>query len=151
MEPEQSAMLEVRRSRRSPREAEKALIPAIPTYRIDHPFRSSIEKICALIDAESPAHLETCRSFLRQKTASTTGEGIQETAELIKSFIEKIGGTVAFWAAPYFVFSRILKIPVVAGGLGHGGKQHVANEYMTLKGLRDFEKFVATFLYLMAS
>ena len=58
---------------------------------------------------------------------------------------------MATWAAPYFVFSRILKIPVASGGLGHGGKQHVANEYMTVKGLRDFEKFVATFLYLMAS
>jgi len=57
---------------------------------------------------------------------------------------------IATWAAPYFVFSRILGLPVVSGGLGHGGKQHVANEYMTVKGLRDFEKFVVTFLYFMA-
>jgi acetylornithine deacetylase/succinyl-diaminopimelate desuccinylase-like protein len=57
---------------------------------------------------------------------------------------------IATWAAPYFVFSRILKLPVVSGGLGHGGRQHVANEYMTVEGLRDFEKFVATFLYSMA-
>ena len=57
---------------------------------------------------------------------------------------------MATWAAPYFVFSRILKLPVVSGGLGHGGRQHVANEYMTVRGLRDFEKFVATFLYLTA-
>jgi acetylornithine deacetylase/succinyl-diaminopimelate desuccinylase-like protein len=55
---------------------------------------------------------------------------------------------IATWAAPYFVFSRILKLPVAAGGLGHGGRQHVANEFMTVQGLRDFEKFVATFLYL---
>ncbi len=57
---------------------------------------------------------------------------------------------MATWAAPYFVFSRILRIPVVAGGLGHGGRAHVANEYMRVAGLKDFEKFVATFLYLMA-
>ncbi len=57
---------------------------------------------------------------------------------------------MATWAAPYFVFSRILGLPVVSGGLGHGARQHVANEYMTVKGLADFEKFVATFLYLMA-
>ncbi len=57
---------------------------------------------------------------------------------------------IATWAAPYFVFSRILGLPVVSGGLGHGGRQHVANEYMTVKGLRDFEKFVVTFLYFMA-
>jgi acetylornithine deacetylase/succinyl-diaminopimelate desuccinylase-like protein len=58
---------------------------------------------------------------------------------------------IATWAAPYFVFSRILGLPVVSGGLGHGKRQHVANEYMTVKGLADFEKFVATFLYLLAS
>jgi acetylornithine deacetylase/succinyl-diaminopimelate desuccinylase-like protein len=55
---------------------------------------------------------------------------------------------MATWAAPYFVFSRILELPVVSGGLGHGGRQHAANEYMTVQGLADFEKFVATFLYL---
>jgi len=58
---------------------------------------------------------------------------------------------IATWAAPYFVFSRFLSLPVVSGGLGHGGRQHVANEYMTVQGLKDFEMFVATFLYLMAS
>ena len=57
---------------------------------------------------------------------------------------------LATWAAPYFVFSRILNLPVVSGGMGHGGKQHAANEYMTVKGLLDFEKFVATFLYSVA-
>jgi acetylornithine deacetylase/succinyl-diaminopimelate desuccinylase-like protein len=57
---------------------------------------------------------------------------------------------LATWAAPYFAFSRILGLPVISGGLGHGAKQHVANEYMTVKGLKDFEMFVATFLYLMA-
>jgi acetylornithine deacetylase/succinyl-diaminopimelate desuccinylase-like protein len=57
---------------------------------------------------------------------------------------------MATWAAPYFVFSRILKMPVVAGGLGHGGRQHNPNEYMTVEGLREFEKFVVTFLYGLA-
>jgi acetylornithine deacetylase/succinyl-diaminopimelate desuccinylase-like protein len=57
---------------------------------------------------------------------------------------------LATWAAPYFVFSQILGLPVVSGGLGHGSKQHVANEYMTVNGLKDYEKFVAAFLYIMA-
>jgi len=56
---------------------------------------------------------------------------------------------MATWAAPYFVFSRILRLPLVSGGLGHGGRQHSPDEYMTVKGLRDFEKFVATFLSLL--
>jgi acetylornithine deacetylase/succinyl-diaminopimelate desuccinylase-like protein len=57
---------------------------------------------------------------------------------------------MATWTAPYFVYSRILGLPVAAGGLGHGGRPHVANEYMTVQGLRAFEKFSATFLSLMA-
>jgi acetylornithine deacetylase/succinyl-diaminopimelate desuccinylase-like protein len=57
---------------------------------------------------------------------------------------------MATWAAPYFVYSRILSLPVVAGGLGFAGRPHAANEYMSVEGLQAFEKFVATFLYLMA-
>jgi acetylornithine deacetylase/succinyl-diaminopimelate desuccinylase-like protein len=55
------------------------------------------------------------------------------------------------WAAPYFVFSRQPGLPVVAGGLGHGGHAHARNEYFIVEGLRRFEKFVATFLYKFAS
>jgi acetylornithine deacetylase/succinyl-diaminopimelate desuccinylase-like protein len=54
------------------------------------------------------------------------------------------------YAAPYFAFQRILDMPVVCGGLGHGGRAHVSNEYMSVKGLKDFEKFVATLLYTVA-
>jgi len=57
---------------------------------------------------------------------------------------------MAIWAAPYFTFSRILDLPVVSGGLGQGGRAHVANEYMSVSGLKTFEKFVATFLYTVA-
>jgi hypothetical protein len=49
-----------------------------------------------------------------------------------------------------FVFSRILRLPVVSGGLGHGGHQHNPNQYMTVEGLRDFEKFVPSFLYAVS-
>ena len=52
---------------------------------------------------------------------------------------------------PYFVFSTMLRLPVVSGGFGHGGRQRVVTEYMTVKGLKDFEKFVVTFFYALAS
>lgn len=55
------------------------------------------------------------------------------------------------FAAPYFAFQRILGMPVVCGGLGHGGRAHVSNEYMSVAGLKDFEKFVATLLYSVAA
>ena len=57
---------------------------------------------------------------------------------------------MATWTAPYFVFSRILRLPVVSGGLGFGNRPHSPNEYMTVEGLRDFEKWVATFFYQLA-
>jgi hypothetical protein len=41
-------------------------------------------------------------------------------------------------------------LPFAAGGLGHGDRPHVANEYMSVSGLKVFEKFAATFLSLMA-
>jgi acetylornithine deacetylase/succinyl-diaminopimelate desuccinylase-like protein len=58
---------------------------------------------------------------------------------------------MATWAAPYFVFSRILRLPVVSGGLGYGNRPHSPDEYMTVEGLREFEKFVVTFLYELAA
>jgi acetylornithine deacetylase/succinyl-diaminopimelate desuccinylase-like protein len=58
---------------------------------------------------------------------------------------------MATWAAPYFGFSRFLELPVVAGGLGHGGHAHARNEYFVVEGLRRFEKFVATLLYRFAN
>ena len=45
---------------------------------------------------------------------------------------------------PLFRFSRILRLPVVSGGLGYGDRQHNPDEYMTAEGLRELEKFVVT-------
>jgi acetylornithine deacetylase/succinyl-diaminopimelate desuccinylase-like protein len=53
---------------------------------------------------------------------------------------------LATWAAPYFAFSRLLGLPVVSAGLGHGGHAHARNEYFVVESLKRFEKFVATVL-----
>jgi acetylornithine deacetylase/succinyl-diaminopimelate desuccinylase-like protein len=53
-------------------------------------------------------------------------------------------------AAPYFAFQRVLGLPVICGGIGHGCRAHAASEYMSIQGLREFEKFVSTFLYFIA-
>ncbi|MFD1037480.1 M20/M25/M40 family metallo-hydrolase [Virgibacillus byunsanensis] len=49
-------------------------------------------------------------------------------------------------SAPYYVFERHLKIPYVAGGMGHGSRQHSSDEYCTVQGVLDFEKSMAIFL-----
>ena len=59
-----------------------------------------LQKVHAAIDEAFPAHLERCRAFLKQKSVSATGEGIVETAQMVKSFVEEIGGTVVLWGIP---------------------------------------------------
>lgn len=50
-------------------------------------------------------------------------------------------------SAPYYVFQRILGMPYIAGGLGHGSRQHSSNEYCTVQGILDFQKSVVAFLH----
>lgn len=54
------------------------------------------------------------------------------------------------WSSPYYLFDRLLGLPYVIFGLGHGGGAHAPNEYCTVAGLKDFMKSVATFLYRFA-
>jgi hypothetical protein len=48
----------------------------------------SLKKVYSAIDSRFPEHLEQYRAFLRQKSISATGEGIRETAEWVKCFID---------------------------------------------------------------
>ncbi|BAS27999.1 M20/M25/M40 family metallo-hydrolase [Limnochorda pilosa] len=55
-----------------------------------------------------------------------------------------MGRTPQIWplnpgSAPYYVFERILGVPYVTGGLGHGSRQHSTDEYCTVAGVLDFE------------
>ena len=64
---------------------------------------------------------------------------------------EKLHGEVQVWpinpgSAPYYVFERLLKLPYVTGGLGHGARQHSSNEYCTVAGVLDFERSMVTFV-----
>lgn len=49
-------------------------------------------------------------------------------------------------SAPYYVFERLLGLPYVTGGLGHGSRQHSSNEYCTVAGILAFERSMVTFL-----
>jgi acetylornithine deacetylase/succinyl-diaminopimelate desuccinylase-like protein len=50
-------------------------------------------------------------------------------------------------ATPYYLFSDVLGIPFVSGGLGRAGGSHSVDEFASVSGLRLFEKSVVTFLY----
>ncbi|RLF20053.1 MAG: hypothetical protein DRN15_03245 [Thermoprotei archaeon] len=55
-------------------------------------------------------------------------------------------------SAPFYAFaSPPLSLPFVMAGLGHGSRAHAPNEYITVKGLKDLEKYIVTFIYEYAS
>ncbi len=50
--------------------------------------------------------------------------------------------------APMYLFCREpFNMKMLFGGLGHGGLAHAPNEYITVNGLRNFEKSIVSFLY----
>jgi acetylornithine deacetylase/succinyl-diaminopimelate desuccinylase-like protein len=53
-------------------------------------------------------------------------------------------------ASPYYLFSRVLGIPYVWGGLGRAGGSHAPDEYASVDGLKLFEKSIVTFLHKFA-
>lgn len=53
-----------------------------------------------------------------------------------------IGGS-----APFYLFTKQLGLPLVMGGLCHGGNAHSANEYAVLDQIELYEKSIATFLF----
>jgi len=49
-------------------------------------------------------------------------------------------------SAPFYAFSRKLKLPVIATGLGYGARAHAPNEFITVDGLKRSIKYAAVFL-----
>ena len=55
------------------------------------------------------------------------------------------GGTM-----PAFAFDEYLRLPWVAGGLGHGARAHAPNEYASIDGMRRFMAGEASLVYAAA-
>ena len=136
----------------------KTVLPRVATAKLDVRFGPNLEpeeviaKIKAHLRAGGFRDIEV--TVRESYTWSKTNYDEALVQHLIRAYQQHGRAPevwpMATWTAPYFVFSRILRLPVVAGGLGYGNRPHGPNEYMTVKGLRDFEQFVATFLYQVA-
>ncbi|WP_233183929.1 M20/M25/M40 family metallo-hydrolase [Paenibacillus sonchi] len=75
------------------------------------------------------------------------------SVQTLKRMYELMGARPQIWpwnpgSAPYFLFGKILGLPYVTGGMGHGSRQHSSNEYCTVKGVLDFEKSMVYYLNL---
>ena len=133
----------------------KTILPRVATAKVDIRFGPFLEpdevidKFCKHLKRHGFDDIDVV--VKESYTWSKTDVGNPLVQRLIRAY-EKHGRKpqvwpMATWTAPYFVFSRILKLPVVSGGLGYGNRPHSPDEYMTVEGLREFEKFVVTFLY----
>jgi len=138
--------------------ATKTILPRKATAKIDIRFGPKTEPdevVKKLQDYLIERGFDDIEVVVREKYTWSKTDFSEPIVQKMVSAYQSLGiepeiWPIATWTAPYFVFSRILGLPVVSGGLGHGAKEHVANEYMTVRGLMDFEKFVATFIYMMA-
>ena len=80
-----------------------------------------------------------------------TGLGANPAAQALVKTYRELGYEPEIWphlagSAPFYLFTEVLNIPTALGGLGHGGRAHSPNEYVTLDGLKQYEKSVAGFL-----
>jgi acetylornithine deacetylase/succinyl-diaminopimelate desuccinylase-like protein len=53
-------------------------------------------------------------------------------------------------ATPYYLYTEVLGLPFVWGGLGSAGGSHGPDEWCSLQGLRDLQRSTATFLVAFA-
>jgi acetylornithine deacetylase/succinyl-diaminopimelate desuccinylase-like protein len=61
---------------------------------------------------------------------------------------ETVTWPIYFASTPLVVFAREpLKLPVVSAGIGYMGREHQANEYFTVEGLRLYEKYLCRLLH----
>ncbi|MEX2725133.1 MAG: M20/M25/M40 family metallo-hydrolase [Candidatus Freyarchaeota archaeon] len=51
-------------------------------------------------------------------------------------------------SAPFYLFTKPpFNMKFIMSGPGHGGRAHAPNEYLMVDGIKDFEKYIASFLY----
>lgn len=78
--------------------------------------------------------------------------GVYNKHKLTPSVAPRLAGS-----APYYLFTDRLKLPMVAGGIGHGSGAHAPNEYMVIEpkagsnvaGLAAIEKFYVDLLFAL--
>lgn len=97
---------------------------------------------------EVEIHVEDAYKWSKTSVNSAPARAIMRT-------YSELGHEPEIWphlagSAPFYLFTDVLEIPVVLGGLGHGGRVHSPNEYATVAGLKDHERSIAVFMYRLA-
>jgi acetylornithine deacetylase/succinyl-diaminopimelate desuccinylase-like protein len=144
----------------------KTILPHVATAKLDsrlvpdqHPD-SALALIRRHLDARGFTDLEI------RKLSGYPPAQSSVSAPLVRAAISaynKYGFTTSVaprlaGSAPYYVFTQRLKLPMVAGGIGHGSGAHAPDEYMVIEpaagskiaGLAAIEKFYVDLLYALA-
>lgn len=89
-------------------------------------------------------------------TCGYNSAGTSREDPAVKSAVraaESLGYQSVMWpiytgSAPLVMFNEPpLNLPIVSAGLGRMGGSHRDNEFITLEGIRIYEKFIAAFLH----
>lgn len=116
----------------------------VPDMDVD----STVRMLRSHLDAAGFEHVEMeIKNAYPWAKVSASSEAVQ----CLFTACQRHADSVAYWpihqgAAPLYLFSQLLGLPFAVGGLGHGGRSHAVNEYITLEGLDLFQRSMASFL-----
>jgi acetylornithine deacetylase/succinyl-diaminopimelate desuccinylase-like protein len=139
-------------------EGTKTIIPHEARAKVDVRMVPNMvpERVVELIRAHLDRHgysdieIDVLDAYKWSKTSVNSAP-----ARAIMDTYRQLGHEPEIWphlagSAPFYLFTDVLNIPVVLGGLGHGGRVHSPNEYAPVAGLKDHEKSIAVFMYRLA-
>ncbi|MDY7227889.1 M20/M25/M40 family metallo-hydrolase [Hyalangium rubrum] len=144
----------------------KTILPHKATAKLDSRLvpdqtpEESLRLIRAHLDAQGFTDVETRLLSGYPPAQTSVSSSIVQAAisaynkyGITPSVAPRLGGS-----APYYIFTERLKLPLVAGGIGHGSGAHGPDEYMLIEpvagskiaGLAAIEKFYVDLLYALA-
>jgi acetylornithine deacetylase/succinyl-diaminopimelate desuccinylase-like protein len=134
-------------------EGTKTLVPHEALAKVDIRMVPNMEpaKVAALVRAHLDKHGFSDIELRMKNLYPWSKVSVRETVvQALLATYEQLGRKPEVvplnpGSAPYYVFQRTLGMPYIAGGLGHGSRQHSSNEYCTVAGILDFQKSVVAF------
>lgn len=106
----------------------------------DHLARRGFSDIDVVVESGYPAARTPLESpVVQAMVAAYRALGFEPTIQPVEAS-----------ATPYYLYTDVLGLPFVWGGLGRAGGSHGPDEWCSVQGLRDLQRSTATFLVAFA-